>query len=43
LGRSVLEALSPVTEVVRDRRLFLLEAAIVALIVIEIILSLIPR
>lgn len=37
--QSVQEALSLVTEVVRDRRLFLLEAAIVALIVFEIILS----
>ena len=41
--QSVQEALSLVTEVVRDRRLFLLEAAIVALIVFEIILSFVPH
>ena len=41
--QSVQEALTLVTEVVRDRRLFLLEAAIVALIVFEIVLSFVPH
>jgi uncharacterized Rmd1/YagE family protein len=39
--RSVQDTLEVITEVARDRRLFLLEAAIVVLIVLEIILSLI--
>jgi uncharacterized Rmd1/YagE family protein len=41
--RSVQEALELVTDVARDRRLVLLEASIVMLIVLEIVLSLIGR
>jgi uncharacterized Rmd1/YagE family protein len=39
--RSVQDALELITDVARDRRLVLLEAAIVLLIVFEIVLSLI--
>jgi uncharacterized Rmd1/YagE family protein len=40
--RSVQDALSLVTDVARDRRLVLLEVAIVVLILVEIVLSLVP-
>ena len=38
---SVQDTLEVITDVARDRRLFLLEAAIVVLIVLEIVLSLV--
>jgi len=41
--RSVQDALSLVVDVARDRRLVLLEASIVALIVLEIVLSFVPH
>ena len=41
--RSVQEALELVTDVARDRRLVMLEASIVLLIVFEIVLSLVDR
>jgi uncharacterized Rmd1/YagE family protein len=41
--RSVQEALELVTDVARDRRMMLLEASIVVLIVLEIVLSLVGR
>jgi uncharacterized Rmd1/YagE family protein len=41
--RSVQEALELVTDVARDRRMMMLEASIVLLIVFEIVLSLIDR
>ena len=41
--RSVQDALSLVTDVARDRRLVLLEASIIVLILLEIVLSLVRR